>query len=132
MELIIIAALCLIMRGREANLARLFLIIANVSAFLFYGIIDDLYFFMLYCVLSIFCYLFAQKKHYNGAIIYLCFAIAYFSIAVEDLFIEQGIIDSYYYVIMYSLTVLLIMKSGTHIDCYKPCATRRNHRGASL
>lgn len=120
------------MKGREANLARLFLIIANVSALVFYGMIDDLYFFMIYCALSIFCYLFAREKNYNGAIIYLCFAIAYFSIAVEDLFIEQGIVNTLYYVIMYSLTGLLIMKSGTRINCYKPRAARRNNRDASL
>lgn len=104
--LVIAGILCYI-RGKESPLACFFLLSTNAVSIAFSGQVDDIYFYIFYSYASVACYLFSSKHNFNSSGVYFLFAFAYFSLSAEDLIIDKGLIDKYYYFIMYFLTFLL-------------------------
>lgn len=107
LPVLVIAGILCYIKGRESPLACFFLFSTNAVSIAFSGQIDDIYFYIFYCYASITCYFFSSKHNFNSSGAYFLFAFAYFSLSAEDLIIDKGLIDRYYYFIMYSLTFLL-------------------------
>jgi len=96
---------------RLVNIASAFLISIYLVVALntFFNVIDDKLIFILFAYLSLAFGNMALKSSFRASDPYLAHSAAYFILAVEDTIIPKGVMDGFYYEIMYGLLAFLVM-----------------------
>jgi hypothetical protein len=96
---------------RLVNIASAFLISIYLVVALntFFNVMDDKLIFILFAYLSLVFGNMALKSSFLASTPYLAHSAAYFILAVEDTIIPKGVMDGFYYEIMYGLLAFLVM-----------------------
>ena len=89
----------------SAFLISIYLVVALNN---FLNVIDDKLIFILFAYLSLYFGSMALKSSFLASAPYLAHSAAYFILAVEDIIIPKGLLDGFYYEIMYGLLVFLV------------------------
>ena len=90
----------------SAFLISIYLLVAINEA---YNVIDDQVIFLVFAYLSLFFGSMALKSSFAALTPYLAHSAAYFILSVEDIIIPKGVMDSFYYEIMYGLLAFLVI-----------------------
>ena len=95
---------------RLVNIASAFLISIYLVVALntFFNVIDDKLIFILFAYLSLAFGNMALKSSFLASTPYLAHSAAYFILALEDTIIAKGVMDGFYYEIMYGLLAFLV------------------------
>lgn len=96
---------------RLVNIASAFLISIYLVVALntFFNVMDDKLIFILFAYLSLYFGSMALKSSFLASAPYLAHSAAYFILAVEDTIIPKGVMDGFYYEIMYGLLAFLVL-----------------------
>lgn len=95
---------------RLANIASCFLILIYLVVALntVLNAMDDKLIFILFAYLSLVFGNMALRSSFLALTPYLAHSVAYFILAVEDIIISKGVMDGFYYEIMYGLLAFLV------------------------
>jgi len=93
---------------KEYRLALWFLLLTNTVAITTYALIDDFYIYIILAVISLAATHISERQLFGSFYSYIFFSASYLLFAIDDMLLSSSIIDQFYYLIYYALTLHLV------------------------